>query len=353
MLGRIRLATDDKPKAQSFFQLALLADSTNQEALEDIAQLSIQMQHYDTAVQYYERLYAHPEYGSTYAKTLALLYFHTESYEKAELLLQHLLQQDVNDHELHYYYGLIAIERENYELAFLQFEKALALDSTFSDGWRQLVYLSLREKRLDDAHTYASRFIEAVPKSALAHRTLGTVLSARKQFSQSVKVFESALALDSTDSYTWFELGSALERLKKIDAAAKAFGKVLLLKSADAVTLNYLGYMWAENGIKLDSAQLLLEKALEQDPQNGAYLDSYAWVLYKSGNTEQAYTYIQQALKFIDNDAVVFEHYGDILAAKKLFKESLEAYEKALALSSESSEELIRKIALIRLELPD
>jgi tetratricopeptide (TPR) repeat protein len=351
MLGLIRLANDDKPQAESFFKLALLSDSSSQDALENLAQLAIQMQQYDTAVEYYERLYANPLFGSAYAKTLALLYYHRESYEKAESLLRLLLQQDMTDHELHYYYGLVALERENFELALLQFEKALALDNTFTDAWRQLVYLALREKRLDEAYSYATRFTEAVPKSPLAFRTLGTVLSARKEFSQAVKLFESALALDTTDSYTWFELGSALERQKKIDAAAKAFGKVLQLKPADAVTLNYLGYMWAENGIKLDSARLLLEKSLELDPQNGAYLDSYAWVLFKSGNTEQAYTYIQQALKFIDNDAVVFEHYGDILAAKQMHKESLEAYAKALTLSPASTSELTRKIDLIRSKL--
>ena len=47
--------------------------------------------------------------------------------------------------------------------------------------------------------------------------------------------------------------------------------------------LNYLGYMYAEDGIMLDQAQTLIEKALEIDPNNGAYIDSLGWVYFKKG----------------------------------------------------------------------
>jgi tetratricopeptide (TPR) repeat protein len=51
------------------------------------------------------------------------------------------------------------------------------------------------------------------------------------------------------------------------------------------MTLNYLGYMLADKGIKLPEALKLIRKAVELEPMNGAYLDSLGWVYFKLGST--------------------------------------------------------------------
>ena len=95
--------------------------------------------------------------------------------------------------------------------------------------------------------------------------------------------------------------------------------------------------MWAEQGINLDSAEALLQSALRQDSLNGAYLDSYAWILFKKGDVDGALLYIVKATKLITDDPVVFSHYGDILLKKGDRASALSVYKKGAGLDAEKS----------------
>ncbi len=80
--------------------------------------------------------------------------------------------------------------------------------------------------------------------------------------------------------------GSMYEREKNYDAAEKAFRSVLEGDPENAGALNYLGYMFADRGIRLEEAQQLISKALDIDPDNGAYQDSLGWVYYHLNKLE-------------------------------------------------------------------
>ena len=80
----------------------------------------------------------------------------------------------------------------------------------------------------------------------------------------------------------------------------------------------------------------MIKKALEKDPENGAYLDSYGWVLFKLGKMDQAEKKIRKALESLDSDAVVSEHLGDILQAKGRRRQAREYWKKALELDPEN-----------------
>lgn len=139
-------------------------------------------------------------------------------------------------------------------------------------------------------------------------------------------------------------MGSALERNRESDQAVKAFREVLKLRPDDPATLNYLGYMWAEQGKHLDTAKVYLERALEKEPHNGAFLDSYAWVHYQLGNYSTAHQFIEQAIERIYDDPVLYYHLGDILAKLGDSAKAIEAYHTALELGSEEGDIIRRKI---------
>ena len=88
------------------------------------------------------------------------------------------------------------------------------------------------------------------------------------------------------DEGFYFELGATCERKGDYAEAEKYFEKCLHLAPDFAEAMNYLGYMWAEHGMKLDQAREMIEKALKAEPKNAAYLDSMAWVLFKLNQPE-------------------------------------------------------------------
>ena len=82
-------------------------------------------------------------------------------------------------------------------------------------------------------------------------------------------------------------------------------------------------------------------KSLDGDnSSNATYLDTYAWILHKKGENEEARKYqasaVEEAAKEGNEHAELYEHYGDILAALGEKSEALEAYDKALALEPEN-----------------
>jgi Tfp pilus assembly protein PilF len=101
----------------------------------------------------------------------------------------------------------------------------------------------------------------------------------------------------------------------------------------NALALNYLGYMYADKGIKLREGKELIERALAVDPENDAYLDSYAWVLYKLGKYDDALTQMKKAIGPNTDDPLIYDHQGDIYSALKQDSLARESWEKALELN--------------------
>jgi Flp pilus assembly protein TadD len=73
-----------------------------------------------------------------------------------------------------------------------------------------------------------------------------------------------------------------------------------------------MGYMFADKGVKLQEALKMIRKAVEQEPMNGAYLDSLGWVYFKLGEFELAEENLRQAVERDQSDPTVHDHLGDL-----------------------------------------
>jgi len=344
-LGLIGLLKKDTASAINFFKTALILDSTNTEAMDNIAQIYISRSEYPLAISYYEKM-ADNDYLTKFyhRKTLAMLYYYNKQYAKAEEILKSLLTENVDDYELHFYLGLVFAGNNKLALAEIELQKCLALKDTYVDAWLHLCYLALRQKDWDKALDLAKRFTERIPEAGASWRMYGYALNIKKQFKEAVEALRKALTFDQNDPTVWFELGTAYEREGNHKRAADAFRNVLRLKPGDDAAANYLGYMWADQGKNLDSAKVLLEMALEKEPENGAYLDSYGWIFYKMGKLEKAEEYILKAMEQIQDDPIIHEHLGDIRAKKGERNSAIEAYLKCIELDAENKELIQKRI---------
>jgi len=79
-----------------------------------------------------------------------------------------------------------------------------------------------------------------------------------------------------------------------------------------AATLNYLGYMNADRGVKLDESLSFIKQALTLEPNNGAYLDSLGWAYFKLGKYDLAEENLNKAAVHMGSDPTVQEHLGDL-----------------------------------------
>jgi tetratricopeptide (TPR) repeat protein len=128
-----------------------------------------------------------------------------------------------------------------------------------------------------------------------------------------------------------FQRGALYERAKEYDRAEEAFRAVIAREPGHAQALNYLGYMLAERGERLDEAVALIDRALAIDPGNGSYLDSLGWAYYKLRRHEDARQHLAQAAAQLPFNSVVQDHLGDALAALGRHAEAIAAWQRALA----------------------
>ena len=108
------------------------------------------------------------------------------------------------------------------------------------------------------------------------------------------------------------------------------FRKVLADDPKNAMALNYLGYMLADRGTRLDEALGYIRRAVALDPQNGAYLDSLGWAYYKMGNYELAEENLRRASETIGDDPTVHEHLGELYQKTGRLKLAAAHWERAL-----------------------
>jgi tetratricopeptide (TPR) repeat protein len=72
------------------------------------------------------------------------------------------------------------------------------------------------------------------------------------------------------------------------------------------------------------------KKAVELEPFNSSYLDTYAWALYQGGKYNEAKIQIDKAIENGgDKNAVILEHCGDILYKTGETEKALEYWQKA------------------------
>jgi Tfp pilus assembly protein PilF len=129
----------------------------------------------------------------------------------------------------------------------------------------------------------------------------------------------------------WFLLGAIYERQKFFDRAEVEFKKVLVVNPRNAAVLNYYGYMLGDLGQRLDEAQSLVERALKEEPFNGAYLDSLGWIYFKQNKLGEAETTLRKALQRESHDATIHSHLGDLYGKTGRTDLAAEEWEKSLA----------------------
>ena len=189
-------------------------------------------------------------------------------------------------------------------------------------------------KSLEDARRRFPGAPEIVYYLALAQREA-------KQSQQAVATFEEALheaELDqdneTVNAKFYFNYGVTAEQAGLYDKAADLLRKSIALDPANAAdAYNYLGYMWADHNMHLDEAEEMIKRALQIEPDNGSYLDSLGWIEFRKGRFDQALADLLRAVKNIEHeDAVVFEHIGEIYLKLNRVPQALEAWQKAMKL---------------------
>jgi len=187
-----------------------------------------------------------------------------------------------------------------------------------------------------------------------AYIALAQVYSEANRGPQAIKALQNGQAKLPSATVLTFELGAIYDKQKRPVEAEAAFRQVIAHEPDHAAALNYLGYMLAERGERLDESVDLVKRALKIEPDNSSYLDSLGWAYYKAGKLDLAAENLSRAADQLTRNSVIQDHYGDVLVKLERFDEAIAAWTRALSGDGDSVDrsDIDKKIRSARQKLP-
>lgn len=308
---------------------------------------------HDDAASVYTKLLANfpdlPLVRDTVRAKLADIFLRLNDRQRAADLLKLMLRDNPTDARAYYFLGSLSYELTNFVQAAECYGKTILLNPDFEPAYGELASTQLALNQVAEAQATLETARKKYPRSFVLEYLSGMAASRAKNYTNAVQHFTSAEVIGrATDpkrlqEMFYFQFGSAYERLGDLAQAEKNFVKCLELAPNFDEAQNYLGFMWAEHGTNLARARELIEKALKADPKNTAYLDSMAWVLFKSNQLQSALEYELKALaNSEEEDAEIYNHLGDIYTALGQTEKAREAWRKSVKL--EPDEQVRKKL---------
>jgi tetratricopeptide (TPR) repeat protein len=186
---------------------------------------------------------------------------------------------------------------------------------------------------VDEAVAQLRTFLTNRPIDRAIYISIAQVYLQAKRFDAAEQADQKALDLSPNpedQEFALFVQASIFERQKKYEQAEQTFKKVLSVDPLNSSASNYLGYMLADRGIRLDESVKYIQKALELEPNNGAYLDSLGWVYFKMGRYDLAEPPLEAAARLIQNDPTIHEHLGNLYLRMGKTARAQEEWQRAL-----------------------
>lgn len=275
---------------------------------------------------------------------LAEIYLQGSDREQARRHLEEIVKEDPTNAEAQYVLGNIAYELKDFEAASDYLTRALVLKPDFEQPYYDLAAAQLALNQPAEALSTLEKARARFDQSFVLEYLTAMAYNAQDSYNKALDHFTAAEVIGKAtapkrlNEMFYFQVAAARERNGEYEQAEKIFEQVLQMAPSFAEAQNYLGYMWADQGRNLERARELIEKAVKAEPDNAAFLDSLAWVLFKLGLPEEALPHALKALELEkEPDATLHDHLGDIYKATGESEKALEAWKKSLEIKEDES----------------
>jgi tetratricopeptide (TPR) repeat protein len=267
-------------------------------------------------------------------------------------------------------YLLAARVDEEPEPTFLELENYDPVRRQKPGVHRLMIQSIARQGKHAEALKLVNSLIKAHVGDWLDLQLKGWVLREAGDYQEAIKTYEAVLDRiakdkelepDERDLYTErnrYTLSNIYIELKNVAKAAEHLQALLAKKPDNPTYNNDLGYIWADNNIKLVEAEKLIRRALDEEIKlrrkadanlkderpNGAFLDSLGWVLFKQKKYKEAREALEKAVEDKESQHVeIYDHLGDVLWALKEKDKAIAAWKKGLGFVGTSKRDQQRK----------
>jgi tetratricopeptide (TPR) repeat protein len=233
----------------------------------------------------------------------------------------------------YYYLGEIDVTNKKNDDAYKKFMMGVALVDTSKEACLQFGYALFTLEKYEDSKSILLKGLSMDPDDYRTNYTLALTLQRLNDLQTAIKHYEHALKFNPTDLSVISSLALAYNSNKQFKESNNMYDKALMVDPDNALLLNNYAYNLSTRGENLEKALDMSKRAVNKEPGNPSYLDTFGWIFYMMKDYKSALEYIERAVSINGSNAVLLDHLGDAHFALKNVKKAVYFWKKAFELS--------------------
>jgi tetratricopeptide (TPR) repeat protein len=262
-------------------------------------------------------------------------------------LFQKLVRAHPNDASVHIVGGDLYLTTGKNSEAQQEYLKAIEIGDVNFEVWENLLFLEAQAGQWDNVLNHSDQALELFPNLGMIHYFNGMGHLQKRHYREAISALEQSKKLSASNQSVLSEingaLGDAYNATREYEKSEKAYDEALAINPNNNMVLNNYSYFLALRKANLEKAEKMATQLVKNGPDNPAFLDTYAWVLYSRAKFKDAKKVIERAISTGKANATHLEHYGDILFQLGDVDGAVQQWEKARGLNA-NSETLNKKI---------
>lgn len=192
-------------------------------------------------------------------------------------------------------------------------------------------YLNLKGLK-DSAVTFLKNYYQKFPDDSTYLLEIAYTYLTNNDFDKALPYLLQFIEFEPNHFDALVSIADCYSNLKSYQLSEQYYKNAMKINSEDATLNNNYAYMLTKVGNRLEDALRMAKIALNQDPDNGAYLDTYGWVLFKMGKYEESLKYLEKAQETGIELVELFEHLYEIYLKLGFYDKAYENLQKALTI---------------------
>jgi tetratricopeptide (TPR) repeat protein len=227
----------------------------------------------------------------------------------------------------------------NYKISSLILRKIIVKDKENYKAWEQLLFCESALENKDSVIYFGMMAIKEFSNRPLPYLIVSSVYYTEEKYKEALVLLNAGEPFADTETIQleyYSLLAECYSKVGNYELSDKYYENALNVDSLNYGVLNNFAYSLAVREEYLERAKAMSWITVENEGENATFLDTYAWVLYKSKQVDEALKYIKKAIKNEGNkNPEIMDHYGEILLKKGRKQKAVRVWTEAMILGDE------------------
>jgi tetratricopeptide (TPR) repeat protein len=179
-----------------------------------------------------------------------------------------------------------------------------------------LANLLVRDLRYDDAIRIYNALIQSDPKSSELLSRLAETQRRKGDVNTAIETFRRASQAAPTDPRPLVQLGLLMDGTGRREQAKPIYEQILKIQPDHPIALNNLAFIKAEEGVDLDEALTMAQRARQKLPSSPNIKDTLGWIYIKKNLSDDAVRIFKELVDQDPSNPSFHYHYGMALLQK-------------------------------------